>query len=156
MPIVMYARRPCGLMDKALVFGTKDCRFESCQGHSVVTTPSAGCFGLPFGFQTAKHSCLPSFTSAETASDLACASIGQLVEHALRKRTVAGSIRIRGLASLFLNGLLDKGTHSWPGIDSHLEVPVYGALAEHCEVSLLRARALPVRVHLGMDCAISL
>ena len=23
----------CGLMDKALVFGTKDCRFESCQGH---------------------------------------------------------------------------------------------------------------------------
>jgi hypothetical protein len=25
---------PCGLMDKALVFGTKDCRFESCQGHS--------------------------------------------------------------------------------------------------------------------------
>ena len=26
-------RGPCGLMDKALVFGTKDCRFESCQGH---------------------------------------------------------------------------------------------------------------------------
>ena len=26
-------RRPCGLMDKALVFGTKDCRLESCQGH---------------------------------------------------------------------------------------------------------------------------
>ena len=26
-------RRPCGLMDKALVSGTKDCRFESCQGH---------------------------------------------------------------------------------------------------------------------------
>ena len=25
--------RPCGLMDKALVFGTKDCRLESCQGH---------------------------------------------------------------------------------------------------------------------------
>ena len=23
---------PCGLMDKALVLGTKDCRFESCQG----------------------------------------------------------------------------------------------------------------------------
>jgi hypothetical protein len=85
-----------------------------------------------------------------------CTSTAQLAEHALRKRTVAGSIRIRGLASLFLNGLLDKGTHSWPGIDSHLEVPVYGALAEHCEVSVLRARALPVRVHLGMDCAISL
>jgi hypothetical protein len=27
------ANWPCGLMDKALVFGTKDCRFESCQGH---------------------------------------------------------------------------------------------------------------------------
>ena len=26
---------PCGLMDKALVFGTKDCSFESCQGHAV-------------------------------------------------------------------------------------------------------------------------
>ena len=25
---------PCGLMDKALLFGSKDCRFESCQGHS--------------------------------------------------------------------------------------------------------------------------
>ena len=23
---------PCGLMDKALLFGSKDCRFESCQG----------------------------------------------------------------------------------------------------------------------------
>ena len=26
---------PCGLMDKALVFGTKDCRLESCQGHAL-------------------------------------------------------------------------------------------------------------------------
>lgn len=25
---------PCGLMDKALVLGTKDCRFESCQGQA--------------------------------------------------------------------------------------------------------------------------
>jgi hypothetical protein len=41
MPIVMYARRPCGLMDKALIFGTKDCRFESCQGHSVLATRSS-------------------------------------------------------------------------------------------------------------------
>ena len=23
-------------MDKALVFGTKDCRFESCQGHDIL------------------------------------------------------------------------------------------------------------------------
>ncbi len=30
---VMLIVWPCGLMDKALVFGTKDCRFESCQGH---------------------------------------------------------------------------------------------------------------------------
>ena len=30
-------KRPCGLKDKALVFGTKDCRFESCQGHAVGT-----------------------------------------------------------------------------------------------------------------------
>ena len=26
---------PCGLMDKALVFGTKDCRLESCQGQHI-------------------------------------------------------------------------------------------------------------------------
>ena len=30
----MATRWPCGLMDKALVFGTKDCRFESCQGQA--------------------------------------------------------------------------------------------------------------------------
>ena len=30
----LHIKGPCGLMDKALVFGTKDCRFESCQGHS--------------------------------------------------------------------------------------------------------------------------
>ena len=29
----MVCTWPCDLMDKALVFGTKDCRFESCQGH---------------------------------------------------------------------------------------------------------------------------
>ena len=33
-------------MDKALVFGTKDCRFESCQGHAIgnarIATPHAG------------------------------------------------------------------------------------------------------------------
>ena len=33
---------PCGLMDKALVFGTKDCRFESCQGHFLLNAPCAG------------------------------------------------------------------------------------------------------------------
>ena len=27
-------------MDKALVFGTKDCRFESCQGHYCAGEPS--------------------------------------------------------------------------------------------------------------------
>jgi hypothetical protein len=33
-PKAILAMRACGLiMDKALVFGTKDCRFESCQVH---------------------------------------------------------------------------------------------------------------------------
>jgi hypothetical protein len=32
-PALTWSSWPCGLMDKALVFGTKDCRFESCQGH---------------------------------------------------------------------------------------------------------------------------
>ena len=30
---ISHAEWSCGLMDKALVLGTKDCRFESCQGH---------------------------------------------------------------------------------------------------------------------------
>ena len=30
---LLTCRRPCGLMGVALDFGTKDCRFESCQGH---------------------------------------------------------------------------------------------------------------------------
>ena len=34
LPFVRMKQRPCGLTDKALVFGTKDCRFESCQGHA--------------------------------------------------------------------------------------------------------------------------
>jgi hypothetical protein len=40
-------------------------------------------------------------------------------------------------------------------IASHLEVPVDGAPAKHCEVSVVWARALPIRVHLGMECAMS-
>ena len=31
-------RWSCGLMDKALVFGTKDCRLESCQDQKKVET----------------------------------------------------------------------------------------------------------------------
>ena len=30
-----FSTWPCGLMDKALVLGTKDCRFESCQGQFI-------------------------------------------------------------------------------------------------------------------------
>ena len=36
-------KRPCGLMDKALVFGTKDCRLESCQGHICHWATSRSC-----------------------------------------------------------------------------------------------------------------
>ena len=43
-------RWPCGLMDKALVFGTKDCSFESCQGHNYSL-----CMPLP----TKLHSTVP-------------------------------------------------------------------------------------------------
>ena len=35
---------PCGLMDKALVFGTKDCRFESCQGHLARADAPVRCY----------------------------------------------------------------------------------------------------------------
>ena len=34
---------PCGLMCKALVLGTKDCRFESCQGHFASQRPNVCC-----------------------------------------------------------------------------------------------------------------
>ena len=33
--VMMRDHRPCGLMDEALVFGTKDCRLESCQNQGV-------------------------------------------------------------------------------------------------------------------------
>ena len=32
--VMVMHRRPCGLMDKALVFGTKECRFKSCPGQT--------------------------------------------------------------------------------------------------------------------------
>ena len=37
---------PCGLMDKALVFGTKDCRFESCQGQEQCQKRAASAIAL--------------------------------------------------------------------------------------------------------------
>ena len=46
--------RPRGLMDKASVFGTEDCRFESCRGHFILILLKVGinlfcvkCLGLP-------------------------------------------------------------------------------------------------------------
>ena len=41
-------RWPCGLMDKVLVLGTKDCRFESCQGQDAPLCP---CLGAPSGMR---------------------------------------------------------------------------------------------------------
>ena len=41
----VHRQGPCGLMDKALVFGTKDCRFESCQGHLFIGRLVATVFG---------------------------------------------------------------------------------------------------------------
>ena len=38
---------PCGLMDKALVFGTKDCRFDSCQGHLSIGWLAVTAIGSP-------------------------------------------------------------------------------------------------------------
>ena len=34
---------PRGLMDKALVFRTKDCRFESCRGHLALYPCTTNC-----------------------------------------------------------------------------------------------------------------
>ena len=53
-----YTYRSRGLMDKALVFGTKDCRFESCRDHFYYTRGSglAGkCIINDDRYQT--HSC---------------------------------------------------------------------------------------------------
>ena len=51
---VMLIVWPCGLMDKVLVFGTKDCRFESCQGHfagHVASRSRLASFALMFFFR---------------------------------------------------------------------------------------------------------
>ena len=68
------ANWPCGLMDKALVFGTKDCRFESCQGHchglegwcSVITSnvSYSPCMSCSFNFR------LPSRGESGWCSDM--------------------------------------------------------------------------------------
>ena len=74
VPCIVLARRPntlacrllrkpqgnkrlCGLMDKALVFGTKYCRLESCQGHAarkarIATPDHAGLLA-----SARRHSC---------------------------------------------------------------------------------------------------
>jgi hypothetical protein len=75
----------------------------------------------------------------------------------------AGSIPTGGFAYPFFICLFDRGAHNWPrpgsmnrrGIASHLKVPVSGALAEHCEASVLWAPALLIRVHLGVERAMS-
>ena len=33
--ITHISERPCSLMDKAFDFGSRDCRFESCQGLTI-------------------------------------------------------------------------------------------------------------------------
>ena len=37
--LTILFKRPCGLMDKALVCGANDCRFESCQGQVMTRRP---------------------------------------------------------------------------------------------------------------------
>ena len=72
--------RPVGLMDKASASGAGDSRFESWAGHLLAKTMCGQ--HLHDGFERA-------FLSSS-------ASLAQLAEHALRKRTVVGSIPTGG------------------------------------------------------------
>ena len=96
---------PCGLMDKALVFGTKDCRFESCQGQLLPTilrvfTEGANIFsskisssGRRHRQRTLMHSIFEAPGTCAPANRLA---IAQLVEHltveCCSNQTVRGSM----------------------------------------------------------------
>ena len=41
--VIVHEHRPCGLMDKVLVFNAKDCRFEPCQGQCLLLQELCRC-----------------------------------------------------------------------------------------------------------------
>ena len=59
--------RPCGLMDKALVFGTKDCRFESCQGHVLLIGAAIQPSLIAHAGPAKQKACHPHRTAKSTA-----------------------------------------------------------------------------------------
>ena len=61
---------PCGLMDKALVFGTKDCRFESCQGHAPL--PARERMRAPSLFAHADSRTRPSYKRLAQGAHVCC------------------------------------------------------------------------------------
>ena len=106
----------CSLMDKALVFGTKACRFESCQGHVVARRASRSCSWLVLASACRLHRrrnlkvsmlhahmlcvCVTRFVCMHKIvcfARISCASLAQLVEHALGTRMGRGSIPHTGL-----------------------------------------------------------
>ena len=106
MPIASYASRPCGLMDKALVFGTKDCRFESCQGHCVAIRRQTvvPAFGWSFRNRAARarhlacvcRRALPHLQSSGAWLRSSCRSAAQTRASARQLRSKLGSLRAKG------------------------------------------------------------
>ena len=97
---------PCGLMDKALVFGTKDCRFESCQGHCVAIRrqPVVPAFGWSFRNRAARarhlacvcRRALPHLQSSGAWLRSSCRSAAQTGASAKQLRSKLGSLRAKG------------------------------------------------------------
>ncbi len=66
--------RPCGLMDKALVFGTKDCRFESCQGHCL-SDRLVNCMGVSSPIVAGLPPAPPATTASPTSAHRMLSSV---------------------------------------------------------------------------------
>ena len=94
----LFTRRPCGLMDKALVFGTKDCRFESCQGH-LFACVYATCTNLD-AQQTYKHMHVPRISCRTQLETF-----------------VVGSYRL--LSAFQLVSFCPQALDAWPRTDIH-------------------------------------
>ena len=94
-----FCQWPCGLLDKAVVFGTKDCRLEFCQGHDaycnlnhthialqldhIFVDHSMASPYVPHGWHLS-NSCFSSITSCNLlASLLVCLSVLCVLLHLL-------------------------------------------------------------------------
>ena len=148
--------RPCGLMDKALVFGTKDCRFESCQGHSLLHAPClasrrVGFVGPCDPQRTATYTCLPTRAAACVPSLAGGAHRSTYARH----RATLGCKTMRQFARVVKGvDLRSTGGNSAWVRTPQLTYRVTARLSAQCAVGFpaSAARVVPMRRRIGWPC----